>query len=129
LVPATDAELEGRRCHRVEQWDVRQDHFVYATKTEWWIDAESLLPRQIVQYSPNGCQIVAFEYSHLNESLPESAFQPPSDSGENAHPLFFTKDPETGETRFLKISDGANGRMSGRLGWHGASGTTSSGLN
>lgn len=34
-----------------------------------------------------------------------------------------------GERRFLQVCDGSNGRMSGRFGWHGPNGTTSSGMN
>ncbi len=129
LVRASDAILEGRRCHRLEKWDVRQEHFVFATLTQWWIDEETLLPRQIVQYHPNGCQIVRFDFQDLNQHLADSAFQPPVAAGGGAKPLFFKQEPQPDEQRFLRISDGSNGRMSGRIGWHGPNGTTSSGLN
>ncbi len=129
LVCASNAKLEGRACYRIESWDVSQEHFVYANQTQWWIDEETFLPRQIVQYHPNGCQIVRFDCQALNQPLPDSAFQPPAAAGPDAHPLFFDKEPAPDEHRFLKIIDGSNGRMSGRLGWHGPGGTTSSGLN
>jgi len=129
LVLASDATLEGRPCHRVETWDVSQGGFVNAIQTQWWIDAETFLLRQIVQCYANGSQVVRFDYTNLNQPLPESTFQAPVAPAGDAHPLFFEKEPGPGERRFLRISDGSNGRMSGRLGWHGPNGTTSSGLN
>jgi beta-lactamase regulating signal transducer with metallopeptidase domain len=129
LVGLSSARLEGRPCYRVETWDVSQDNFVYATQTQWWIDEETFLPKQIVQYHPNFCQIVRFDYKDLNERIADSAFEPPVAPGGDAHPLFFEKEPGPDERRFLRISDGSNGRMSGRLGWQGPNGTTSSGLN
>jgi beta-lactamase regulating signal transducer with metallopeptidase domain len=132
LVCASNARLEGRACYRVEKWDVNLDNFTYATQTQWWIDEETFLPRQIVQYHPGGCQIVRFDYQDLNQPLPDSAFQPPAAPapGGDAHPLFFKEEAGPDERRFLRISDGSNGRMSGRLGWHQpGGGTTSSGLN
>lgn len=129
LVWASDAQLEGRPCYRLEDWDVSQQGPAYATKTQWWIDQKTLLPNQIVQYHPYGCEVVRFDYQQLNEHLPDSAFQPPAGAEKSAQPLFFKDQPASGEHRFLSISDGSNGRMSGRLGWHGDGGTTSSGLN
>jgi len=129
VVSASDAQLDGRRCHRVQTWDVNTDNFVYATLTEWWIDAETFLPRQLVQYAPNTCQIVRFDFKDLNQHFPDTAFQPPSAAGSGAQPLFFKNNPDPDERRFIRVVDGANGRMSGRLGWRSSSGTTSSGLN
>jgi beta-lactamase regulating signal transducer with metallopeptidase domain len=129
LVVAGDAKLEGRSCYRVETWDVSQENMAFARQTQWWIDEETFLPKQIVQHHPGGCQIVRFDYKDLNQRIPDSAFQPPAAPGGDAHPLFFQKEPGSGEQRFLRISDGSNGRMSGRLGWHGPDGTTSSGMN
>ncbi|MGO8696930.1 MAG: M56 family metallopeptidase [Limisphaerales bacterium] len=129
LVLANNATLEGRSCYRIETWDVRQDNFAYATETQWWIDEETYLPTQIVQDHPNGSEITRFVYKDLNQHLPDSAFQPPAEPGADAAPLFFQKEPGPDERRFLRISDGSNGRMSGRLGWNGPGGTTSSGMN
>jgi hypothetical protein len=129
LVLANNATLEGRSCYRIEAWDVNQDNFAYATETQWWIDEETSLPTEIVQYHPNGNEITRFIYKDLNQRLPDSAFQPPTAPGGDAQPLFFQKEPGPDERRFLRISDGSNGRMSGRLGWNGPGGTTSSGLN
>jgi outer membrane lipoprotein-sorting protein len=129
LVLESNAKLEGRSCYRIEIWDVNQDNFAYATETEWWIDEETLLPKAIVQCYPNGSGITRFYYKDLNQRLPDSAFQPPVAPGGDAHPLFFEKEPAPDERRFLRISDGSNGRMSGRIGWNGSNGTTSSGLN
>jgi hypothetical protein len=129
LVFGSNASLEGRPCYRVEKWEVSQDHFVSASQLQWWIDEDTFLPRQIVSYSGNWCQIVRFEYEDLNQGLPDKAFQAPAVPGGDAHPLFFNQEPAPGERRFLRINDGSNGRMSGRLGWHGPGGTTSSGMN
>ena len=129
LVLGSDATLEGRRCYRVEQWEVSLEHIVSASQMQWWIDEETFLPRQMASYSGNWCQIVRFDYRDLNQPLPESAFRPPASPGGDAQPLFFDKEPAPGEHRFLRISDGSSGRMSGRLGYHGAGGTTSSGMN
>jgi beta-lactamase regulating signal transducer with metallopeptidase domain len=129
LVYASDATLEGRTCHRLEKWDVQQDSFVYATLTQWWIDGQTFLLKQLVQYSPNACQVVRFDYKELNQQLPPTTFHPPVVPGGDAHPLFFEQEPRPGERRFLRVSDGSNGRMSGRLGWRGPNGMTSSGLN
>ena len=129
VVLASNAKLDGRSCYRLEKWDVAQEHMVFATQTQWWIDEETFLPRQIVQYHPYGGQIVRFDYQKLNERLPDSAFQPPAGASSDAQPLFFTKEPRPDEQRFLHISDGSNGRMAGRIGWQGPRGRTSSGLN
>lgn len=129
LVYGHEAALEGKPCYHLEKWEVNQDNVVWASLTQWWIDEQTFLPRQIVQYYPSGCEIVRFEYAGLNESIPDSAFQPPTTSPNEAHPLFFQNPPQAGERRFLRICDGSNGRMSGRFGWQGANGTTSSGLN
>jgi beta-lactamase regulating signal transducer with metallopeptidase domain len=129
LVWTSNARLEGRACCRVEKWDVNLDNFTYASQTQWWIDEATFLPRQLVQYRPGGCQMVRFDYQDLNQPLPDSAFRPPAAPGGDAHPLFFKKEAGPDERRFLRISDGSNGRMSGRIGWHGPGGTTSSGLN
>ena len=129
LVLGSDATLEGRRCYRVEQWEVSLENFVSASQMQWWIDAETSLPRQMASYSGNWCQIVRFDYKDLNQPLPASAFKPPVAPGDDTHALFFDKEPAPGERRFLRISDGSDGRMSGRLGYHSSGGTTSSGMN
>jgi outer membrane lipoprotein-sorting protein len=129
LVLKSNAKMDGRSCYRVEKWDVSQDNLVFAMQTEWWIDEETFLPKAILQSHPNGSEITRFDYKDLNQRIPDSAFQPPAAPGGDAKPLFFQIDPAPGEQRFLSISDGSNGRMSGRIGWNGPGGTTSSGLN
>lgn len=131
LICGNNATLEGHPCYRLEQWEVNQDNIAWATLTQWWIDEQTFLPRQIVQFYPAGCQIVRFEFARLNESIPDSEFQPPASLAATAHaqPLFFRNPPEPGERRFIRVCDGSNGRMSGRFGWQGPNGTTSSGLN
>jgi serine/threonine protein kinase/Sec-independent protein translocase protein TatA len=131
------AQLDGRPCHRVQGWFVKQPENkydrVYAAKTEWWIDAETLLPARVVQYTQYGCEIFNFHYEKLNQPLSVADFQPPAVAGINAKPdafkLFKQEKPAPGENRFLTIKDGGDGRMSGRLGRRDSNGTTSSGLN
>jgi tRNA A-37 threonylcarbamoyl transferase component Bud32/uncharacterized membrane protein YidH (DUF202 family) len=130
-------QLDGRTCHRVQSWMVRQPHNEYdrvdASKLEWWIDAETLLPVQVVNNSQYARQTFRFHYEKLNEPLPDTAFQPPATTGTNARKdafkLFEQKTPAPDEKRFLRIEDGSNGEMSGRIGRRTPGGTTSSGLN
>jgi hypothetical protein len=129
FVYASDAELEGRTCCRLEKWDVSGEGMAFATQTRWWIDKETFLLKQIVQYRPHGCEIVHFDYKDLNQPIPDSAFQPPVVADQEAKPLFFKGEPDPGQQRFFHVSDGSNGRMSGRIGFRGPNGTTSSGLN
>jgi hypothetical protein len=137
LVYQGQTQFEGRVCHRVQSWMVRQprnEHDrVFAVKLEWWIDAETLLPTQVVENSQYSSETFRFRYEKLNQPLPDTAFQPPATTGINAKKdafkLFKQETPAPDEKRFLTIKDGCDGRMSGRLGWSSPSGTTSSGLN
>jgi hypothetical protein len=137
LVYQGQTQLEGRVCHRVQSWMVRQpqnaNDRVFAAKLEWWIDAETLLPAQVIENDQYASEIFRFRYEKLNEPLPDSTFQPPATTGMNANndafKLFKQETPATDEKRFFHIEDGCNGRMSGRIGRSGPGGTTSSGLN
>jgi hypothetical protein len=106
---------------------------VFAAKLEWWIDAETLLPVQVIENSQYSSETFRFHYEQLNQPLPDAAFQPPAMTGINARKdgfkLFKQETPLPDEKRFLTIKDGSNGEMSGRLGWSSPGGTTSSGLN
>jgi len=119
--------LDKRSCQRLQQWNVNTKGSVWASLTEWWIDCETMLPTQIVQYHSFGCRVVRFDYKDLNKPLPDSDFTPPS--AENAKALFFTKEPQANDGRFFQIKDGSSGVMSGRIGFRSEKGTTSSGLN
>ena len=137
LVYQGQTQFEGHACHRIQSWIVQQpqnEHEpVLAEKLEWWIDAETLLPVQVVNNSQYGCQTYSFHYQNLNQPLLDADFAPPNVAGINARQdafqLFKKATPAPGEKRFLNIKDGSNGEMSGRLGWSGPDGTTSSGLN
>jgi hypothetical protein len=97
---------------------------------EWWIDAETFLPVQVVQCSQFGCETFRFHYEKLNQPLPAAAFQPPVEQGANVKSDdWYERKLGPDEKRFLTIKDGGDGRMSGRLGVSGPTGTTSSGLN
>jgi Bacterial Ig-like domain len=130
LIYAGKSRLNDRACYRIESWSVKQtgdDNFpVEANKYEWWIDAESFLPLQIIVSG----QKWTFRYESLNQSLPASAFQPPIEPGSSPQPEdWYGEKLGRGETRFLTIKDGSDGGMSGRMGRRGPNGTTSSGLN
>jgi serine/threonine protein kinase len=138
LIYDGEAQLDGHACHRVQSWLVKQppgkhDDLIFAAKLEWWIDADTLLPVRVVQYTQYGCQTFNFHFEHLNQPLAITEFQPPAATGTNARPdafkLFKQAIPAPGEKRFLTIKDGSSGEMSGRLGRRGPDGTTSSGLN
>ena len=137
LVYQDQTQFEGRACHRVQSWMVRQpqneNDRVFAAKLEWWIDAETLLPVQVIENSQYSSETFRFHYEQLNQPLPDAAFQPPAMTGINAKKdgfkLFKQEIPLPNEKRFLTIKDGGNGEMSGRLGWSSPGGTTSSGLN
>ncbi|HTV63913.1 MAG TPA: protein kinase [Verrucomicrobiae bacterium] len=134
LVYEGQTQLEGRSCHRVQSWIVRQSQNepsgVSASKLEWWIDARTFLPLQVVQCSTFGNEIFRFHYDNLNQPLPEAAFQPPVQPGaELKSSDWFERKLGPDDTRFLTIKDGADGAMSGRFGVSGPGGTTSSGLN
>jgi hypothetical protein len=116
---------------------VRQPHNeydrVFAAQLEWWIDAETLLPAQVIENSQYSSETFRFHYERLNQPLSDAAFKPPATAGINARKsafkLFKQETPAPDEKRFLTIKDGCEGSMSGRLGWSSPSGTTSSGLN
>ncbi|MGO9479802.1 MAG: protein kinase domain-containing protein [Limisphaerales bacterium] len=133
LIYEGQTQLDGRACHRVTSWMVRQSERqsdrTSATRLEWWIDAETFLPVQLVQCSQHYQETLKFHYEQLNQPLPDTAFQPPTGAATDAKPALFKQAPAPDEKRFLTIKDGCDGRMSGRLGWSGPGGTTSSGLN
>ena len=137
LIYAGQAQLEGRTFHRVQSWKVHQPEGKYdrvsVARTEWWIDAETFLPLQLAQYTTYGCQKFNFHYEHLNQAIPDAAFQLPTTNANNAKQdafqLFKHEVPAPDEKRFLTIKDGCDGQMSGRIGFRTPNGTTSSGLN
>jgi hypothetical protein len=131
------AQLEGQTCHRVQSWVVRQprnEHDrLYAAGMEWWIDADTFLPAQVINNGTWGSQTFRFHYTKLNQPLPDTDFQPPSMGETNAQKdafrLFEHQTPDPDERRFLTIRDGCNGTMSARLGRNGPTGSVNSGLN
>jgi hypothetical protein len=134
---AGQAQLAGRTCHRLQSWTVFQAHEQYdrtsADCSEWWIDAATCLPVQLIHSSTYGCQIYAFDFDHLNQPLPDNTFAPPAvtrlDPKAEQYKLFRREIPAPDEKRFMTIRDGGDGSMSGRLGRNDSSGRTSSGLN
>jgi tetratricopeptide (TPR) repeat protein len=132
LIYGGQSQLNGRTCYRIESWLVRQtgndDIPVEANRYEWWIDADTFLPSQLVEGSSS--QIWTFRYENLNQPLSDSAFQPPVESGSSPLPEdWYSKNLGPGEVRFLTIKDGSDGSMIGQMGRHGPNGMTSSGMN
>lgn len=123
------AQLNGRSCYRLQKWEVSIQGMPWASITEWWIDSETLLPTQSVQYNRNNSQVVRFDFKDLNQPLPDSAFTPPVVDAEKVESLWSETDQKTLGVRFLQIYDGASGRMSGRMGFSSEQGSTSAGLN
>ncbi len=120
-------ELSGKACHLVQGWVSRRGNGnAFASLNQWWIDADTLLPLQASQYDLHSRRDLIFQFEGLNEPLAAKEFQPPT--SEVSDDQFLAKDA-THNRYFLRISDGSNGRMSGRLGVRGSGGTKSSGLN
>ena len=135
LICEGQTPLDGRPCYRIQNWSVRQPQdrydYVFVARTEWWLDAETFLPVQIVQYNTTGFEMYRFHYEKLNQPLPDSAFAPPVEKGAMPKAVdWFKPKPDPGEQRFLTIKDGSDAQMSGRFGIQGPNGTTTSaGLN
>ncbi|MBU6411708.1 MAG: hypothetical protein KGR98_15090, partial [Verrucomicrobia bacterium] len=134
LIYEGQEQFDGQPCYRVQSWMVRQSQNepsgVSASKLEWWIDAKTFLPVQVVKCSSFGRQAFRFQYDNLNQPLPAADFQPPVESGSKLKSSdWFERRPGPDDSRFLTIKDGCDGQMSGRLGVRGPGGTTSSGLN
>jgi hypothetical protein len=129
-----ESQLNGSACYRITTWSVKQtgnDYFpVQAGEYVWWIDAQTYLPVQLVQYVLYGQEIYQFHYEGLNQPLPDTVFQPPVEAGASITPEdWYQKKLGKDETRFFRIDDGCNGNMSGRMGRRGPNGSTDSGLN
>lgn len=123
--------LAGATCHVVRSWDVRRrgpNDGVWLVINDWWIDAQSSLPRRLVKYHGSGSkQVTDFHYTELNEAMPDSAFAPPP--ADVAKRLELQPLGAGYGRRFLRLSDGADGRVSARWGKKGTAGSSSSGLN
>jgi serine/threonine protein kinase/heme/copper-type cytochrome/quinol oxidase subunit 2 len=132
LIYDGQTQLDGHACYCVKSWFVEQtgnENFrVNAARSEWWIDAETYLPVQVVKDSGYGREIFKFHYEGLNQLLPVAAFQPPATQGSKSQD-WFDKKLGPNETFFFKIKDGSDGQMSGRIGRRGPNGSTNSGLN
>jgi hypothetical protein len=94
---------------------------------QWWIDAESLLPVAVENYSTSSRYVHDFSFRHVNEPIAQTLFRTPSGEGitrAEPEPL-----GEGYDRTFLNARDGSAGRMSVRWGKKGPKGTSSSGLN
>lgn len=100
---------------------------ILAPETRWWIDANSFLPIQVRTRDKDYTVRSRFFYDKVNESLPAQEFGAPILSNESpARPAPLEK-RYTG--RFIQISDGSDGSVSGRWGMQGPGCRSSSGLN
>lgn len=122
-------ERGGRTFHRVRGWsDIDSQYFTMTHHVghlkEWLIDADTLLVFRAVSGT---CMETEFNFELINKDIPDKIFQAPNG------PNLVTKEAppldEGYSRRFLKVSDGTNGRMSLRWGKVGEKGTSSSGLN
>lgn len=132
LVYAGEAQLAGRKCHRVWNWMVRQpkgDDYMFAVRREWWIDAKTLLPVHLIEDGSSCRQVFDFHFENLNRPIPIADFRPPARAEKGAKAVLYKDAPGPDEKRFITIRDGSDGRMSARIGVSGPNGRTSSGLN
>jgi serine/threonine protein kinase len=113
---------DGKIYHRVRSWagEVFMNS-AYAIQ-DWLIDAQSLLPAAL-QNSFERCEFV---YTHVNEPISTEMFQPRATPHIRREPYALE---EGYQYFYLRISDGSNGRMSGRWGQRGAKGDMNSGMN
>ena len=110
------------------------------TRIEIAINTETLLPETVRTHTDSTMFVgertmetslqttLSFDFVSKNEKLPDTAFLP--EKTEGAEPVLQAKPDEGYDTFFVRINDGAGGRMSIRTnGQRGQKGTSSSGLN
>ena len=130
--PAEAAEQLGLRhlgsdgrFDRFAAWRTQlNQNAIYATYTEWVIDANKAMPSEVRTFDSTGTIRTRFFY---HQTSPETLFKMPSISvaiQTNAKPL------EQGyDHRFVDMSDGSDGTIKLRWGQRGKKGTLGSGLN
>jgi hypothetical protein len=123
-------KINQTECHLVRSIDVTDlgpDVGPFVAVLRWWIDSKTNRPLQVASDTTYGRTMLSFQTHSINQLLPITEFQPttpPQVIRSGLEPL-----GEGYDTRYLQISDGSNGRMSGRWGKKGTKGSSSSGLN
>jgi hypothetical protein len=121
--------VAGMAYHLVESWQAEAigSAVVVGSLRQWWIDARTLLPAELVQFSSDGIWRTRLLYDAINTPVSAAVFAVPRIAGVVAGP----PDPlDTNYTqRLVIIRDGADGRMSERWGQKGPKGISSGGLN
>lgn len=121
--------LVGRSFHRIRSWsDIESAAFKMTGRVgnlrEWLIDSET---RLVFRVRYGTLMETEFSYELVNQNFPDEFFRAPT--GPNIVTSKVQPLAEGYTERFLKVSDGTNGRMSLRWGKSGVKGTSSSGLN
>ena len=111
---AGTTNLAGVDYHLVEAWEVEPwGHLL----RQWWIDARTLRPAEVAEFSAGGVSRTRFFYDAVNQPLARESFAVPDLKGISPDPPKFLDgvlDP-TYPRRFVLIHDGADGRMG--VGW------------
>jgi outer membrane lipoprotein-sorting protein len=122
--------INDMKCHVIGSWNVQEfgsRDRISLVGQRWWIDSKTFRPIQMATESSGGRDVTRYRFDSINQQLPLTEFQPTIAAGTAA------SEPEPlgdgYDTRFLKLSDGTNGRMSCRWGKTGAKGSSSPGLN
>jgi hypothetical protein len=121
--------MDGKKFHAIESWRVESypDFQPGVSHLTWLIGPESLRVSEVIARYNSSVMRTKFITEAINETIPSSAFAPPSDpklQPNQAEPLGpqFTH-------RFINLQDGSDGLMSVRWGKKGPNQTSSSGLN
>jgi predicted Ser/Thr protein kinase len=133
LVYDGQTELNGRACHRVHQWAAWPEPGSVprssARRMEWWIDAQTFLPVQLMNGAPTDGTIWRFDYAQLNQPIPASAFRPPNPDAPKDPTDWFDKPLDPGEERYISVGDGSDGEMTAGMRRNGPNGRIGGGLN
>ncbi len=123
LEDAGEVDLNGRRCHLIQSWDLDtvpygRDDVVVHPGPRWYIDTATLRPLRIER---GNFGAMDFTYTTVNEPITDDELRRAAGAPDRV------ADPEPlaeGETgRFIKVSDGSNGHMSVRWGTLGPKGS------
>ena len=112
-----------------EQWHVIESSSVTAgSRTQWRIDPRTHLPVEMRTGDRERLSRTRFLYDSINQPLTSAAFAAPRPKAALIRPGDVLDSAYT--NRFIRVSDGSNGRMSLGIGTFGRGGTrTSGGLN
>jgi len=123
---AGTASLDGRKCHLVQSWGITPwaRGNILLRVSEWWIDAQSYRPLQVVRYFC-GRHVNRFLYDRVDEAMAASEFRPPAGQKIVQRALSPLGDGYT--RRYVSTGDGSRGWMSVSWGKKGPGGKRSGG--